>query len=79
MAFIYLEILFYPRLSVIQFSYTYRTFALVILGLLIYLLQGAFSYVLLQYYLRSPPEWLASTGTYLSLLPLVIQKQSQGK
>ncbi|MDO3385630.1 DUF418 domain-containing protein [Gilvimarinus sp. SDUM040013] len=44
-------------------------FGLVTLGLLIYIVQGVFSYVWLKHYLYGPLEWLWRSGTYLSLQP----------
>ena len=51
------------------FGYTFGSwgvFALVILGLLIYLAQWAFSYIWLKHYLYGPLEWLWRSGTYMS-------------
>lgn len=45
---------------------SWGVFALVILGLLIYLVQWAFSYVWLKHYFYGPLEWLWRSGTYMS-------------
>lgn len=54
------------------FGFTFGSwglFALVMLGLLIYIIQWAVSYVWLKYYLYGPLEWLWRTGTYMSRQP----------
>lgn len=60
------------------FGYTFGSwgvFALVILGLLIYLVQWAFSYVWLKHYLYGPLEWLWRSGTYMSFQSFRIKQQ----
>ena len=51
-------------------------FALVIFGIVIYVVQGILSYVWLKYYLYGPLEWLWRTGTYMSLQPFAIKKKT---
>lgn len=54
------------------FGFTFGSwglFTLVMLGLLIYIIQWAVSYVWLKYYLYGPLEWLWRTGTYMSRQP----------
>ncbi len=50
-------------------------FSLVMLGLLVYVVQGVFSYYWLKHFLYGPLEWLWRTGTYLSVQPFL---RSQG-
>lgn len=60
------------------FGFTFASwgnFALVILGLFIYVVQGAFSYVWLKYYLYGPLEWLWRSGTYLSFQSFAKKQQ----
>jgi uncharacterized protein len=64
------------------FGFTFASwgiFALVILGLLIYILQWALSYVWLKYYLYGPLEWLWRTGTYMSLQPFARSRYTKPK
>lgn len=54
------------------FGFTFASwglFALVMLGLLIYILQWALSSLWLKRYLYGPLEWLWRTGTYMKLQP----------
>ncbi|HOY23365.1 MAG TPA: DUF418 domain-containing protein [Cellvibrio sp.] len=60
------------------FGYTFGSwgyFVLVMLGLLIYLVQWAFSYVWLKHYLYGPLEWLWRSGTYMSFQSFIIKQQ----
>jgi uncharacterized protein len=62
------------------FGFTFGSwghFALVMLGLLIYVIQGVFSYVWLKYYLYGPLEWLWRSGTYLSFQSFAIRQQKK--
>jgi uncharacterized protein len=61
------------------FGFTFGSwglFALVMLGLLIYIVQWALSYVWLNYYLYGPLEWLWRTGTYMSLQPFARERKA---
>jgi uncharacterized protein len=62
------SILFAPWALGFTFG-SWGLFALVMFGLLIYIVQWALSYVWLKYYLYGPLEWLWRTGTYMSLQP----------
>lgn len=60
------------------FGFTFASwgnFALVILGLFIYVVQGTLSYVWLKYYLYGPLEWLWRSGTYLSFQSFAKKQQ----
>src|SRR5690606_35016021 len=59
------SILFAPWAFGFTFS-SWGLFALVILGVVIYMVQGILSYVWLKYYLYGPLEWLWRSGTYMS-------------
>ncbi|MFC3155041.1 DUF418 domain-containing protein [Gilvimarinus japonicus] len=66
-------ILFAPWALGYTFS-AWGAFALVILGLVIYIAQGIFSYIWLKHYLYGPLEWLWRSGTYLSIQPFSRKK-----
>lgn len=51
------------------FFCAWGAFSIVLLGLVIYIVQGALSYVWLKHYLYGPLEWLWRSGTYLSIQP----------
>lgn len=70
------SVLFAPWAFGFTFS-SWGLFALVTLGLFIYLIQGALSYIWLKYYLYGPLEWLWRSGTYMSLQPFTKKQQNQ--
>ncbi len=51
------------------FFCAWGAFSIVLLGLVIYIVQGVLSYVWLKHYLYGPLEWLWRSGTYLSIQP----------
>lgn len=59
------------------FGFTFGSwglFALVIMGILIYTLQGFFSYLWLKTYLYGPLEWLWRSATYMSFQAFTTKK-----
>ena len=67
------SILFAPWAFGFTFS-SWGLFALVIVGLFIYIVQWAFSYVWLKFYLYGPLEWLWRSGTYMSFQSFTIRQ-----
>lgn len=55
---------------------SWGAFALVMLGLLIYLIQGLISYIWLKRCLYGPLEWLWRSGTYLAIQPFSRAKRA---
>lgn len=72
------SILFAPWAFGFTFG-AWGVFALVMFGLLIYIIQWALSYVWLKYYLYGPLEWLWRTGTYMSIQPFINCAQTKGR